>query len=302
MNTKILWSDEQLAIFDTVAPQLLRTNSFGNFIVEAVAGSGKTTTLVELAQRIPRTSFLPPSVLFLSFNKAIVKTLQAKLGTSARASTFHSLGLAALRAKFPKIKVDFKRAGNAIFPLFRRDHPDVRTALRALALLKSTWPTLSSAIEATTFLANNDVVFDEYKSVGKVLRALEQTLEDTSSCDFDDMLVMPLVHACPFPQQDFVLVDEAQDTNDVQLEILDRLCKIPQVDKSTIPWTTRVSPTRFFFVGDPMQAIYGFRGANSDSMERIAQRFSAVSLPLSVTYRCPVLHVELARRYSSPTL
>lgn len=319
------WSAEQLSIFSAVA-----NGTAGNLIVEAVAGSGKTTTLVEAIRhiRIQTTSILPPAILFLAFNKAIAETLAGKLGTAAQASTFHSLGLRALKTSFPKIKVDFKKVGNVLYPLFKRDHPDVRPALRAVGLLKSVWPLFSSVSEARDFLTNNDVDFDDEKSLSKVLRVVERTLADTSSCDFDDMLVMPLLYSSEFPKQDFVLVDEAQDTNDVQLEILERLQKKPllkqvveaMIDTNLNPHKVRAelegisyheakgrnlgdcynkqhSPTRFLFVGDPSQAIYGFRGANSDSMERIGKRFSCSSLPLSVTYRCPSLHVVLARRY-----
>jgi superfamily I DNA/RNA helicase len=52
---------------------------------------------------------------------------------------------------------------------------------------------------------------------------------------------------------------------------------------------------RILFVGDPYQAIYGFAGADSASIEKIAKRTQAVSLPLSICYRCPKSHIELAR-------
>lgn len=296
-SPSLSWSSEQRAIFSFIA------SSSSNLIVEAVAGAGKSTTLREAIVHVPTktNSLLPPAILVLSFDKATQEKMQTALGAKAVARTCSSLGLAALRTSFPKIKVDLKKAGNTIFPLFKRDHPDTRTALCALSLLKSCWPLLRAS-EASLFLQENDVDFEDEKSLGKVLRALEATLADTSACDFDDMLVMPLIHNCEFPKQDFVLVDEAQDTNDVQLEILTRLQKAGKVvpDDEGNP-EQLPSSTRFLFVGDPSQAIYGFRGANSDSMERIKKRFACKSLPLSVTYRCPRLHVELARHYCNPT-
>lgn len=74
--------------------------------------------------------------------------------------------------------------------------------------------------------------------------------------------------------------DEAQDTNAIQRAILRKM----------IGKTTRV-----IAVGDPAQAIYGFRGADSNSMNRIAKEFNCVTLPLTVSYRCPqsvVLHAQ----------
>ena len=52
---------------------------------------------------------------------------------------------------------------------------------------------------------------------------------------------------------------------------------------------------RLVFVGDPRQSIFGFAGADPEAMERISRRLSAQVMPLSVTYRCPRLHVELAQ-------
>jgi superfamily I DNA/RNA helicase len=99
------------------------------------------------------------------------------------------------------------------------------------------------------------------------------------------MLYMPVMYGIAFNHYNYIFVDEAQDTNDIQLEILSRLC---------------APRCRIVAVGDPHQAIYGFRGANADSMTRITERFSCKTFPLSVSYRCPKAVVKEAQRYLQP--
>ena len=83
---------------------------------------------------------------------------------------------------------------------------------------------------------------------------------------------------------DFVFVDEAQDTNAIQRALLRKILK----------------PTsRIVAVGDPAQAIYGFRGADSNSLQLIADEFNCKRLPLTVSYRCPTSVVEFARQWVS---
>jgi superfamily I DNA/RNA helicase len=85
-------------------------------------------------------------------------------------------------------------------------------------------------------------------------------------------------------QHDWVLVDEAQDTNATRRALALRMLK---------------RGGRLVAVGDPRQAIYGFTGADSDALDLIAQAVSAVRLPLTVTYRCPKTVVAYAKQWVS---
>jgi superfamily I DNA/RNA helicase len=105
--------------------------------------------------------------------------------------------------------------------------------------------------------------------------------------DFNDMLYMPVIARAEFLKTDVVFLDEAQDVNGIQAEIVDRM---------------RHSETRVIAVGDPNQAIYGFRGALSDSMSQLQHRFHCRPLPLSVSYRCPRAVVKQARQWVSHIL
>ena len=91
--------------------------------------------------------------------------------------------------------------------------------------------------------------------------------------DFDDMVRMPCIHSLAekyFAGRDTALVDESQDMNAYQIHLVTQLCKIG---------------IRIVCCGDRLQAIYAFRGAFMDSMDRMKNTASAHELPLSVTYR-----------------
>ena len=98
--------------------------------------------------------------------------------------------------------------------------------------------------------------------------------------DFTDQIWLPLYLNLDMPQFDFVFIDEAQDLNVCQRELVLNL---------------RAPGGRYLFVGDPRQSIMLFAGADSHSYDRIRETTGATEFPLSVCYRCPVSHLELAR-------
>src|SRR5215813_1506626 len=88
-------SPQQQAIFDQLK---LGLDGGGNIIVDAKAGSGKTTTIVEGMNYIPKVGgLIMPKVVFLAFNKSIAETLGRRCPTGTICSTFHSLGFRALK-------------------------------------------------------------------------------------------------------------------------------------------------------------------------------------------------------------
>jgi hypothetical protein len=102
--------------------------------------------------------------------------------------------------------------------------------------------------------------------------------------DFDDLLYVAVKEGISLPRFDFVFVDEGQDTNAIQRALIRKIMH---------------TNSRLAVVGDPHQAIYGFRGADSNSMDLIKEEFDCVDLPLTVTYRCPKLVVEHAQQWVS---
>jgi superfamily I DNA/RNA helicase len=105
--------------------------------------------------------------------------------------------------------------------------------------------------------------------------------EATNVIDYNDMVWLPNYLNMQLRQYQWILVDEAQDLNVAQLNIVLRSIS---------------NDGRIIFVGDRAQAIYGFAGADSNSIENIIKVTGACRLPLSICYRCPKSHIEMAAK------
>lgn len=270
----------QSAIFDFVK------NGTGNAIVEAVAGSGKTTTGVGAVQQIP----LGKSHIFLAFNKAIAQELSSR-GVNAR--TFHSLCIQpVLRSKGTR-DVEPNKLRKLVDEMMGDNDIELYGSfiVRLVGLARNSGVgCLAQDIpEVWAGLAEyHDLELDSEKANMATALTYAQHLLTWSNAsgmvDFDDMLYLAVRDGISLPKFDFVFVDEAQDTNSIQRAILRKLMK----------------PTsRLIAVGDPAQAIYGFRGADSNSLNLIADEFQCKRLPLTVTYRCATSIVQFAQQWVS---
>lgn len=272
------WSPFQSAIFDFIE------NEDGNAIIEAVAGSGKTTTIVEGIKRVPMLQ----QTIFLAFNKSIAEELKSR-GVNAR--TFHSLCCGSVM----RFKNSNSISGDKLQKLMRKHFKDEDVfnyssfVCRLVGLAKQGGiGCLIPDAEATWYdiIDHHDLELE--KADASYTRAIEiaselLTLSNQSDMiDFDDMLYIPVLEGLSLPKFDFVFVDEAQDTNAIQRAILRKIMK---------------RNSRLVAVGDPAQAIYGFRGADSNSLNRIGKEFHCKKFPLSVSYRCAQSVVEHARKW-----
>lgn len=260
-------------------------NGIGNAIVIAVAGSGKTTTGVEMVKRIPSGSHV-----FLAFNKAIATELSSR-GINGR--TFHSLCYSpVLRARRAN-SVD----GDKLRKLVAETLGDREVMLYGSFICRLVGLAKNSGVGCLTqdipevwqgMIDYHDLELDaEEATIARAIelaRELLQASNTSDALDFDDLLYLAVKDGISLPKFDYVFVDEAQDTNMIQRAILRKIMK---------------PSTRLIAVGDPSQAIYGFRGADSDSMQRIAKEFDCTELPLTVTYRCPTSVVEFAQQWVS---
>lgn len=255
-----------------------------SLIINAVAGSGKTTTLCQLANFLP----LGRRHTFLAFNKGIATELSERLPASLSAATFHST---LLRAFQPKPKVDDDKTAKylkSVVPkkLFR-DLISPCCKLVSIAKNSNINPTSTECDSILSeLMLDYDISCEEpIACVSFAKGALVNALEDPSFIDFDDMLWLPLhFPAFPFPLFDTIFIDEVQDTNEVQRLLLSKL----------------LAPSgRIIAVGDPNQAIYQFRGATSDAYHQLQSQFNMTEFPLSVSYRCSQEVVKEAQRILS---
>jgi len=274
------WTPQQELIFDAIE------NGTGDIFVNAGAGTGKTTTIVEAANRANA-----PRMCFLAFNKSIATELAERLPNDVEAKTFHALGFAAIRSNGVRTKVNNKKVWEIIETLLGKDFY-AQPLVRLVGLVKGSMIEGTDRRSIVSLIDEYDIQFengDEVKALEAMPAILNMCRNQAYHIDFDDMIWLPLVENYVFPQFDMMFVDEAQDFNEMQRQLI----------KECLAANGRV-----VVVGDPNQAIYGFRGADSNSMERFKEDLRArgreiSEFPLSVSWRCPQTVVKEANRYVS---
>jgi superfamily I DNA/RNA helicase len=269
-----------------------------SILLSAVAGSGKTSALVEAVRG------LDPAlrILCVAFNKRIATELESRMPPHVTCKTLNGVGHGAwMRRCSPKrVNLDTSKTRNLLNVLAPEGAPAIVPRLVALAksvgLVPQGAPGAPAALLADTDESWYDLVehhnLDEdpetnlVEAITLARRVLHASIEQALAgvIDFDDQLYMSTCYLAPFAKFDVVLVDEAQDVSPIQRAML-RLLLAPG--------------GRLAAVGDPRQAIYGFRGADAESFRRIQEEFSAVELPLTVSFRCPKSVVREAQRWVS---
>jgi superfamily I DNA/RNA helicase len=255
-------------------------NGVGNAVVEATAGSGKTKTILE------GLKFMKGRPLFTAFNKHIAETLKDRAPCHAAVSTIHSLGFSAIRKTFRSVKVDTNKLRRIVKEVMGNDFDDreARASAEEVARLVKLTLTDPGDSQAVCAIAD-DYEIGEQDSLEWIVQSipeiLEKCKEENSSIDFDDMIWFPSVFKLTPDRYDWVCIDELQDVNAVQRELVVKAV---------------VDGGRVIAVGDKSQAIFGFMGADPSSMPIMTDRLNATTLPLSICYRCPTSHIDLAKR------
>ena len=269
----------------------------GRFLLGDFTVTHNTTTIVEACKIVNRTHGVTP--LFLAFNKSIAKELGER---GVNAKTLHSLGYAAWRAAYPRCQIDkggrkvakacddvlVQSERSTLGPLvkklvgYAKNYGIVPGSENGKLGLNGCAGIISDTdAEWENIIAHHgmEVPSDKFERIIQATRAiLRISLAGTNLIDFADMLYMPVVYGTPFQKEAWVFVDEAQDVSRIQLVMLERCVG-----------------SRIVAVGDPYQAIYGFRGADSEALSRIKSTFNARSMALSITYRCAKNIVSLAQ-------
>lgn len=268
---------EQEAILD------FAVNRTENLCVEARAGAAKTSTLVMLAERLPKTK-----ILCLAFNKAIAEEMKKRLPENCDSKTLHGLGFGVWQ-KF--IGKRCQVSGNKVFHLLR-DHIE---RLETQEEKTEAYELMSDTLDIIRASKQQGWLPEEYSGHWRPLISdvdfwdglpLEPTelqmnlasavardsfsLALSGEIDFDDMIFCPALCQVSWPLYPLTLVDEAQDLSPLNHHCLRKL----------------VRKQRLIAVGDPCQAIYGFRGADVDSMANMTRLFDMQTLYLTVSFRC----------------
>lgn len=272
----------------------------GSAIVEAVAGSGKSTMISY------STAYLPShlAVQILMFGNRTKKDMVSKMDVvrketglplrNIRVSTFHGYGFStlsyALRQKGVQIQ-DLDQHKHKVRNILKKklseeDFLLYGTFVRELVgkakgqgigipgMMSDTIASYYEMIEHYGMvLENSDATEERAIDIArKTLRFSSAQAEHEGIIDFDDMLYMPLLMNLRFFKLDVIYGDEMQDTNEVRREIIKRGLK---------------TGGRLFAVGDRKQSIFGFTGASNNAMDLIKSDFNCKELMLNVSYRCP---------------
>lgn len=275
-------------------------NSTSSIVLIAVAGAGKTTTILKTVERMRGSSII------LAFNRKIADEIKDKLQKAgidwkkAEAATTHAIGkrnyLKAYPAKMVKDKVANITSDHIQYMKVAVElHAHAAVVCQLVSLAKQSGLGIEGQGHIEDASIWEDIVehfdlFDTEELVKKgedliewAIKVLKESNESRLQIDFDDMIYLPLYYRVKFWQYDNVWIDEAQDTNTVR-RLLARALMKPRFG-------------RLFAVGDPKQAIYGFTGADNDSIEIIKRDFDAIEMPLTVTYRCPKAVVKMAQTW-----
>jgi superfamily I DNA/RNA helicase len=285
----------------------------GNAVISAVAGSGKTTTLIHALKLIPTDK----SILFLAFNKSIANELKERVPetNNIHVKTVHGFGYNTIKSdkdveidnhKYRKLFRDvvdnYTTKNKKLLDKYnfnREQLEDVSKMFSTLKLEEINYNDFVSNVINLCNLGRLHLINIETKVAGVIeLNKLSEIHsipnEDGESSvawhlirlgvyysnvvDFTDMVSLPNILDLPTETYDYVFIDECQDLN---------TCQRLLMEKSIKPETGR-----FIAVGDPKQAIYAFAGADYESYKKLCNIPNTIQLPLSVTYRCSPLIVD----------
>jgi superfamily I DNA/RNA helicase len=230
---KFVPSPQQAGFFEWIE------NGTGSCVLEAVAGAGKTTTLIKAL------SLMSGTVFFGAYNKKIAEEIKAKAPgkDGLLISTMHAAGFSAWRKATKNVQVDGDKCRNIYREACLRNvqySQFQQPVLQLVSLAKqaglgidgfpsfksrSAWMNLIEHYDIETFDENTQI--DNTDLIMKLaMKTLEASIEQNFMIvDFDDMIYAPLYHNCRLEKFDWVLVDEAQDTNATRRELALRMLK-----------------------------------------------------------------------------
>jgi len=259
-------------------------NQNSHLLIEAVAGAGKTTTLLQILSNNATSKY--KRILLCAFNKKIQEELSERAHCIIQNSpsridikTIHSVCYS-LFSKKPKINTN--------------KHIDILLAYDSESKLSYSQISLLADVYNMSLLTlqdDFDKVIAEYFSDEEIpsgyhiyLNHLKQVApHKTNEITYTEMLYFPYIKNKK-TEYDLILIDEAQDLSPLQQKIIFQ--------------NLSHDNTRYVIVGDSRQAIYAFAGADKTAFEKYRNIQNITELQLPLCYRCPQSHIELAQQYN----
>lgn len=286
-------SEYQSMIFDNVE------HGAGNMIVNAAAGASKSTTIINCINIIDQKK----KVLFIAFNREIVKSISERIGNkkNAKICTFHSLGYSILLENLgTKIKNyndfinEFKYRNYIKKNIDKLSSPSTQHNLKKnkfnyinniINLVEYSKYYLAFTEKEITRVSDKyglTLFGDEIQVTRKVLKWGKTNIDQI---DYTDMIWLPNVlnFNTKKYKYNWILVDEAQDTSIAEQQLIDKCFK---------------RGARFIAVMDRFQQINIWAGSSEEAIDKFKNYPNTKEFKLPITYRCPKKVVELAKQYS----
>lgn len=258
--------------------------------LSARAGTGKTTTIrLGVEALLEKGSINPRDICAVAFNKSNQEDLTKALPTDCKVATLHSLGYQTLRSFLPRIELK----SDKLFELTRaegfkgKNARDTFAATMKLVSAAKNWGLVPNQggffkkslvenspktwLQLQEYFELWDADLEKARSI--LLKSNEDAIKKRE-IDFDDMVYLPVAFDLKLFSAEFLIVDEAQDLSPLNLELL------------------RTSPAKIWYVGDPYQTIYSWRGASADVVESLGLDV----LPLTNCWRCSGNIIREARQ------
>lgn len=278
------------------------TSTTSHLALVARAGTGKTSTIV---LGVDAYALANPTheICVVAYNKAIADEVGGKLKAAGHAdwrkvsaSTVHALGWGLVRFAFrlDKNDIDDKKVRKLVDAMAAAgDYAAQTYGAQVTQLVRYAKQAgfgffqQIGSVDAWQELADHFDVngLDDTSEAELVVAAAQlvyrQSLADTTCVDFDDMILFPLVKNLRVKYtKDLMIVDEAQDLSPARQALIRKFLG---------------ASGRLVIVGDDRQAIYGFSGADAQSLANLTAQFGMTVLPLTTTWRCPQAVVRLAQ-------
>jgi len=270
-------TEEQTNIFEAVKLH------HGNLVVNAVAGSGKTSTMLQALNFLPTNQ----KSVFLAFNKSISDELSRRAPGHVEVRTIHSLGFRFIRERFPGIEIDADKSDRLLKT--RMSESDYKRSgsltakVYSLLLNNMVSPERNFLEDILDYYGIECFDIDElYHNLRDLYFDCMDEFRKGKTVSFDEMIFYPAMEKQLCSHYDNIFVDECQDLNKAQMQFVLN-CAHPT--------------TMIVAVGDRNQSIYGFRGADTNAIDYMKEALNAKELPLTTCFRCPVSHLKLAQKY-----
>ena len=268
-----------------------------NLVINAAAGSSKTTTIVNAIRFIPDKK----NILFVAFNKDIVKKIKENVThPNATILTFHGLGFYILLEN-NIVKWEDNFINDCKYSQYIRENKEELLSETNKNILKKHYSNFISNIIKLVDYSRYYLAFTEkeIKAVAEIYgvvildneidicrKVLKWGKQELNTIDYTDLLWLPNVLNLQTKKYTFnwIFVDEAQDTNIAEQEIIKKCFK---------------RGTRFAIVCDNFQQINVWAGSTIQAIENFKKFPNTKEYSLPISYRCPKKIVELAKQYSN---